>query len=150
VIKNTYDHLLPSLDFDIDLQEDLKARFSYSKTIARPSYGQLNSAAQVQGGPPAPTILGGGLPGGASSGNPNLIPLESDNYDFSLEWYFADTSYVSAGYFEKRVNNFVGSEPVTQNFFGLRDPSAGPRAQQAIDDLSAQGIPVNETSSFSI
>jgi len=149
-ITNSYDHLLPNLDFDIDVRDDLKARFSYSKTIARPSYGQLNSAAQVNGGPPAPTILGGGLPGSASSGNPSLVPLESDNLDLSLEWYFADTSYVSVGFFEKRVSNFVGSEPVKGNFFGLRDPSAGPRAQQAIDDLTAQGINVNETSLFSM
>ena len=34
-----YDNVLPSLDFDIGLTDTLKARFSYSKTIARAEYG---------------------------------------------------------------------------------------------------------------
>ena len=48
-----YDHLLPSLDFDIGLTDTLKARFSYSKTIARAQYDQLRAAINV-GGPNAP------------------------------------------------------------------------------------------------
>jgi TonB-dependent receptor len=75
--------------------------------------------------------------------------MESSNIDLSAEWYFEDTSYVSVGYYQKDVDNFVGSAPVTENFYGLLDPSAGPRASQAIADLNAAGISVNETSLFS-
>ncbi len=149
-VENDYDHFLPSLDFNIELQDDLIARFSYSKTIARPTFGNLSAAATVTGGPPAPSILGSGLPGSASSGNPNLVPLESTNYDISLEWYFDDASYVSAGYFQKDVENFIGTGPIVQNFYGLRDASAGPRAQQAIADLNDLGVSVNETNLFSM
>ncbi|MDP7592932.1 MAG: TonB-dependent receptor [Litorilituus sp.] len=149
IVENDYDHFLPNIDFDIDVVENVKLRASYSKTIARPSFGQLSSAATVTGGPTGPTVLSGSQPGGASSGNPLLVPMESSNIDLSAEWYFEDTSYVSVGYYQKDVDNFVGSAPVTENFYGLLDPSAGPRASQAIADLNAAGISVNETSLFS-
>jgi len=133
---NTYDHLLPSFDFSIDPVDDVKARFSYSKTIARPSYGQLSAQATADGGPGIPTILDDQAYGAASQNNPNLVPLESDNLDLSVEWYFEETSYASVGYYEKRVTNFIGTEPLIGTFFGLRDATNGPRAQQAIADLA--------------
>ena len=139
-VSNSYDHLLPSFDFDLTVMENVITRFSYSKTIARPSYGQLDVQTNVSGGPGIPTILDDQAYGNASSGNPMLVPLESDNLDLSVEWYFEDTSYVSAGYFEKRVENFVGTEPLIANFFDLRDVTNGPRAEQAMTDLAALGI----------
>jgi len=147
--SNSYDHFLPNIDFDIELVENVKARASFSQTIARPQYGQLSAAAGISGGPGAPTVLSSSSYGSASSGNPDLVPLESTNFDLSMEWYFQDTSYVSVGYFRKDVDNFVGSDPVVSDFYGLTDPSAGPRAKQAIADLAAAGIPLNETTLFS-
>jgi TonB-dependent receptor len=146
---NSYSHFLPNIDFDIELVQDVKARASFSQTIARPQYGQLSAAAGISGGPGAPTALSPSSYGSANSGNPDLVPLESTNFDLSMEWYFEDTSYVSAGYFRKDVKNFVGSDPVVSDFYGLGDPSAGPRAMQAIADLNAAGIAVNETTLFS-
>ena len=139
-VSNSYDHLLPSFDFDIEVVKDVIARFSYSKTMARPSYGNLDAQSSINGGPNTPTILDSQAYGNASSNNPSLVPMESDNLDISAEWYFDDTSYVSVGYFEKRVNKFVGTEPVIDTFFDLRDPTSGPRAQQAMADLAAMGI----------
>ena len=148
-----YDHVLPSLDFDIGLTDTLKGRLSYSKTIARAQYDQLRAAINV-GGFSGPTITGG-VPS-ASVSNPALVPLESDNLDMSLEWYFGDSSYLSAGVFEKRVSNFIGTEQVGESFFGLRDVTSGPRALAARDAVLAitdptirdVGAPVNETELF--
>ena len=149
--NNSYDHLLPSFDFDLTVIENVITRFSYSKTIARPSYGQLDAQTGISGGPGTPSVLDSQSYGNASKGNPMLVPLESDNLDLSVEWYFEDTSYVSAGYFEKRVENFVGSEPVISDFFGLRDASNGPRAEQALVDLAELGITnPDETQLFSM
>lgn len=147
---SSYSHLLPNLDFDIEVVDDVVARFSYSKTISRPSYNDLSAAVIGLGGPTAPTILAGSLPGGASSGNPSLVPFESDNFDISTEWYFDDASYASIGYYEKRVSNFIGYESTVQNEYGLRDPSNGPRAAQAIADLEALGESVTDTTLFSM
>ncbi|MBO9547551.1 TonB-dependent receptor, partial [Caulobacter sp.] len=118
----SYDHILPALDFSIDLTSKLKGRVSFGKTIARPDFGSLFSAVSIgSNNPNRPTYLGG-VPS-ARSGNPNLVPLVSDNLDISLEWYFARSSYVSIGFFDKRVKNFVGTGQENQTLFGLRDPS---------------------------
>ncbi len=148
-VDSSYDHFLPALDFDIEVMENVIARFSYSKTIARPTYNNLSAASTV-GTPSSPTLLSDGPTATASSGNPALIPLESDNVDLSLEYYFDETSYVSVGFYDKRVKNFIGNEQVEENIFGLTDVTAGPRAQAAMDELEARGIPISDTSLFNM
>lgn len=143
--KSTYDYLLPNLDLSVEITDDLIARFSYSKTIARANYDQLRSTVSVDV-PTGPTLLGAIPP--ASASNPGLLPLESNNFDVSLEWYYDKSSYVSVGFFEKRVNNFIGTEQVEETQFDLRDPTAGPRAQAARAALQANGIDVNQQTLF--
>ncbi|WP_426360080.1 TonB-dependent receptor [Pseudocolwellia sp. HL-MZ19] len=146
----SYSHILPSFDFDIEVVDDVVARLSFSKTIARPTYDQLSSAASAVGGPSGPTTFPGVQLGTASSGNPELAPLESDNFDLSVEWYFEETSYASIGYYEKRVNNFAGRQPVVENVYGLRDATAGPRAIAAEAALIALGEELTDTNLFAM
>lgn len=148
--ENSYDHILPALDFSIDLTPDLKGRVSYGKTIARPDFGSL-FASQAPGAPNRPTALGG-VPGG-TLGNPNLVPLVSDNFDVSLEWYFAPSSYFSAGFFDKRVKNFVGVGQTTTELFGLRDPSSGAdgtRSGAAYNYLANNGYDLSDVNLFTL
>jgi len=148
-VKSSYDHILPALDFDIEVVENVIARFSYSKTIARPTYNSLSAAATVNT-PSGPTLLTDGATATASSGNPTLVPLESDNVDVSVEYYFDETSYVSLGFYDKRVKNFIGNEQVEESIYDLRDATAGPRAQAAMEELEARGIPISDTSLFNM
>jgi len=148
--EDGYDHWMPNVDFDIEIVPGLKGRFSYSKTIARANFDQMGSAATGLGGPSLPTLLSGSVLGTAGSGNPGILPLESDNIDLSLEWYFDSSSYVSIGYFRKDVDNFIGSAAVDINLYGLTDPTNGPRAIQAMEDLAALGEPINDTNLFSM
>jgi TonB-dependent receptor len=144
----SYHNLLPNLDFDIALTDGLKARFSYSKTIARPSYFNL-SAGQVPGTPGGSTLVGGFAPPGAQN-NPGLLPLESDNFDLSLEYYFSDRGYVSVGAFQKNVENFIGNSVENINLYGIRNQTGGPRAQEARDYLTnpAHPFPVDDSALF--
>ena len=138
VAKNDYDALLPNLDLSVKLTDDVITRFSYSKTMARPGLASLGSV--VSFGNPNGSTLNEGTTVQATGQNPQLKPLESSNFDISAEWYFDDASYVSAGLFEKRVTNFTGTE-ITEQTFGVRDQTAGPRAQAARDAL----LSINET-----
>ena len=95
----------------------------YSRTIARPDYGNLFASRRRQRAEPADRHRRRRRP--ARRGNPDLLPLVSDNFDISLEWYFAPSSFVSAGFFDKEVKNFVGVGQFQRNLFGLRDPSSG-------------------------
>lgn len=134
--KGSYNNLLPSMDFSIGFTDKLKGRFSYSKTIARAPYGSLFASTTV-GAPPRPTAIGGTATGFAN--NTDLNPLDSDNFDVSLEWYPNKDSYFSVGFFDKRVHNFIGNTLVNRSLFGLRDPTsgaAGTRSGTAKDQLT--------------
>lgn len=148
-LESSYDHVLPNVDFAVDITDDFKARVSYSTTIARATYNNLFASVDVRS-QNGPTALAGNQ-ATANSGNPELLPLESDNIDLSFEWYFGESSYISAGYFDKSVSNFVGRETINQNLFGLRDVSsgaAGSRSGDAIGILNALGAEVNEDNLF--
>jgi TonB-dependent receptor len=135
----SYNNLLPNLDFDIGLTEDLKARFSYSKTIARPGYFNL-SAGQIPATPGGSTLVGNFAPPGGKN-DPGLLPLESDNFDVSIEYYFSDKGYVSLGAFLKNVANFIGNTVVNENLYGIRNQTGGPRAQEALAYLEDPAHP---------
>lgn len=134
----SYDNLLPSFDFTLNITDELVSRFSFSKTIARAGLGSLGVSASNFGGGGGSTMLGA-VPG-ASASNPGLLPLESTNFDLSLEWYFDDASYASVGVFEKNVFNFIGSEQVMRPLMDIRNPTEGPRALQARADLAARDL----------
>jgi TonB-dependent receptor len=145
-----YHNWLPSIDFSVSMTDSLKARLSVSQTIARPQYNNLFMTTGV-GGPSTLTMLGG-IPR-ANRGNASLAPLESTNLDVSLEWYYSDSSYASIGYFNKSVNNFVGTGISTTPLFGLQDPTsgaAGTLSGNAASALTAQGWAVNEQNMFTM
>jgi TonB-dependent receptor len=100
-----YKYWLPSLDLALALNDTMKLRFSASKTIGRPNWSDLN-AAQALG---SPARYDGGSGG---SGNPALKPLVSKNLDLSYEWYYGEGSYVSIGYFYKKIDNFIASQAI--------------------------------------
>jgi TonB-dependent receptor len=145
VQENDYDHVLPNLDFDIEVFDNLKARASYSKTIARAQYNQLRAAIDV-GGSQGSSL--NGFDPTATASNTQLEPLESDNIDLSLEYYFGDASYVSAGFFHKKVKNFIGQEVTSQSLFGITDQTSGPRAQAAIAELTRRNLSTDDTNLF--
>ena len=132
--KNDYDHVLPSVDFDIGLTDSLKARLSYSQTIARPNWNNLY-AGPTNNTPTGSVLIDPATRASGDAQNPSLVPLESDNLDLSLEWYFSDKGYVSAGFWEKRVDNFIGTAVVEEPLYGILDPTSGPDAQAALNFL---------------
>jgi TonB-dependent receptor len=143
-----YHNLLPNLDFDIMLTDSLKGRFSYSKTIARADYINL-AAGQVVLTPGGSTIVGNFAPPGAQN-DPGLLPLESTNFDVSIEYYFSDKGYVSAGAFLKKVENFIGNSVENINLYGIRNQTGGPRAQDALAYLRdpTHPFPVDDSALF--
>jgi len=122
--KADYDYLLPNIDFNIDLNDDLVLRASYSQTITRAGYGALTAGAEL-------TEVRNGSANG-SRGNTGLLPTESQNIDLSIEYYYGDASYVSLGYFQKDVDNVVGSEQVTESPYNVTDPASGERYEAAV------------------
>ena len=117
-LTGEYDYVLPSADFSFDLRDNLKARLSYGESIGRPGWGD------IQGGQTLSQLarIDGGT---GAQGNPALKPLESKNYDLSLEWYYNDASYVSVGYFRKDIDNYIGVSTIEAQPFNLPHPGLG-------------------------
>ena len=61
----------------------------------------------------------------------------------SLEWYYKPTSFVSVGFFNKDVSNFISQGRTNETAFGLRTVANGPRYNAAVAagaDATACGI----------
>jgi TonB-dependent receptor len=134
---------LPSLNINMEVAEDMIARFGYSRTLARPPIGDLSPIISFTPNPKVDNRL-------ATRGNPNLVPYLSDNLDLSFEWYYGEGSYASVTHFRKRVDNFLVStttQGVTFEDLGLDvgDPDAGAQAELARQQLTDEGlVPENE------
>lgn len=92
--------LLPSVMVRYSITDDLQARASYTATLRRPAFTQLNPWIYYY-----PSVTG--TNGTAGAGNPDLEPVESQNFDIALEWYFAEASAVYATLFRRDIEGFV-------------------------------------------
>ncbi|MCZ8324509.1 MAG: TonB-dependent receptor [Sphingomonadaceae bacterium] len=124
-LKGEYENWLPAFDFDLSVTSDIKLRASYSHTITRPDYTSMQGGITVN----QPLRPGGGSTAG--SGNPGLLPYKSKNIDLSAEWYYGRESYVSVGFFNKKVSNFIANTTVQGPLFNLTNPAQGAAVQAA-------------------
>lgn len=92
---------LPTFMLRWGITEDLLARFSYTETFNLPTFTQLNPYTQYFADV---TNIGYGT---ATGGNPDLEPITSNNYDISLEWYFAEGSVVYATWFKREIDGNI-------------------------------------------
>jgi len=81
--------------------DSLLTRLSYSETLRRPNFVDLNPTIHYY---PDVTNIGYGT---ASGGNPDLKPTESKNYDLSLEYYFGKSSSLYGTLFERDITGLV-------------------------------------------
>ncbi|MBM3389998.1 MAG: TonB-dependent receptor [Betaproteobacteria bacterium] len=120
-----YGYVLPSIDWSADLAVNTKLRVSHGKTIGRPGW------AAIQGGQ---TVIGiARIEGGYGSvGEPNLKPLQSSNWDFSAEHYYAKGSYAAISYFLKSIKDYNENTLDPRNINNIRTPIGGAYYQQAV------------------
>lgn len=97
------DKVLPSLSLNWNVTNELLARFAYTQTLRMPNFVDLNPLQYFQD----PLTEGSGSYGTANGGNPDLKPVESVNYDLSLEWYFAEGSSLYGAVFKREIEGLV-------------------------------------------
>ncbi len=98
--RRHYSDWLPSAQADWDIDERLRLRLAFSRTLGRPNYDDVAARETVNIG-----VTANNPDGGVSivSGNPDLRPRRSDNYDLSLEYYVNRDILFSAGAFQKDI-----------------------------------------------
>jgi TonB-dependent receptor len=104
VTKN-YDHILPALHLKTTLWRDWILRASYTQTIFRPLFTDLVPRE-------IPSIAANGGAFGTTLTLPNfeLKPMESSNWDISLQKYFEKVGYVNLSVFYKQLDGAIYSE----------------------------------------
>jgi TonB-dependent receptor len=110
----SYTHWLPSLQLRMALTENLLLRAAWTNTVGRPSY-EVNAPFrifEIEEDEDDPGVF----EGEAESGNSDLEPLESMNFDLALEWYLESGGLLAAGMFYKDIE-----EPIFTRFTVLED-----------------------------
>ena len=105
--KDTY--FLPNINARFHLTPDVQLRLAATRTRTRPQFLDLNPSTSI-GRPPDPSSCNPNVvicETVATSGNPNLRDLKSDNYDASLEYYFSRTGFASVAAFTHELEGFV-------------------------------------------
>lgn len=119
--KNSYTDWLPSANLRVQFSPELQARFAFTQTRTRPSFAQLNPALRLSPATPCAPGQTDCIRTG-SGGNPFLKPLDSDNYDASLEYYFSRTGFASIGVFRRDMQGFIANRAFE---FPEPDPETG-------------------------
>lgn len=97
---NEYTYVLPSININYRLTEDLRLRLGAARTMARPSVELLaptNTTESVSWGE-FTQIYGG---------NADLKPYSADQFDVSLEWYFDENSIFNVAVFYKHIEDQI-------------------------------------------
>jgi TonB-dependent receptor len=93
----SYFNALPSVALQYQLQKDTNLRAIYSRGLARPNIGDLVPATVIDPNQtPYPTV---------STGNPNLVPTKSNNFDILAEHFFSPLGILQAGWFYKQLTD---------------------------------------------
>ncbi len=113
--ERSYDRWLPSANIVYDVTPELLVRLAAAKTLARAGISSLSPGGNLN-------ISGGNR--SFSSGNPDLDPTESTNFDLAVEWYPARGAIYSVALFQKNISTFAQNLAVSVPFSALGLPDS--------------------------
>ncbi len=97
-----YSNLLPSVHMRWEPSETLVIRGSVSSAIVRPNFDEAAATREIQ----TEEVSAGVFERSFSGGNPALDPLTADQFDLSVAWYPNAETFLYAGLFYKRIDDF--------------------------------------------
>lgn len=140
-----FENWLPSFNAALEVREGLLFRLGISKGISRPDLGAFRTGGALFDNT-GDLQAGGTLESGPLfqifTGNRLLQPIESTNYDLSVEWYFDDVGSLTFSLFRKELDGLI-SQGVTERIFtsptGV-DVRAEVNGPANVDSGSVQGF----------
>lgn len=111
--EGEYDYWLPSLNLNLDLNDTTRLRFGASRAISRAGIEDFNVGINPIADTTATTVQG--VLANSTTGNPNLLPMDSWNLDSSLEFYVNQDTAFSVAVYYKWIKNaaFDAVQPFT-------------------------------------
>lgn len=113
--ERQYDNWLPSGNLVFDVTDTLLVRLAAAKTLARAGISSISPGGNL-------SVSGGNRT--FSSGNPDLMPTKSTNFDASIEWYPTRGAIYSLAGFYKDISSFVQTLSVSVPFTDLGLPAS--------------------------
>lgn len=101
--RQNYTNVNPAASLVAHFTPKLQLRLAWTKTFNRPDFTQLNPSMNLVQN----TTTAGVYAGVATSGNPELQPVRSQNWDASLEWYFGRAGAATLAFFQRDVHGFI-------------------------------------------
>ncbi len=132
--KNSYTDYLPSINARYEFNEDLIGRASVHRAVVRPRVEDVAFRVAIDGDE-------------AELGNPSLDPFRAWNADVSLSYYPTDLSVMSAGFFWKRIDDFIFLQTIDDYPFAGRVFDEATVAQNG-DQADGIGIELNYQQHF--
>ncbi|MBL4828073.1 MAG: TonB-dependent receptor, partial [Spongiibacteraceae bacterium] len=102
---NDYTDVLPSLNLKFSILDNLILRMAASKGISRPNFNDLNPNFSIN--VEVDNDTGELISFNGGGGNPELKPMEVEQFDAAVEWYFGEGGLLYATLFRKNVDNFI-------------------------------------------
>jgi TonB-dependent receptor len=122
-LKSSHVDVIPSLNLRASLRDKLQARVALSRGIYRPGFDQLQEYItlhqNVVSDPNDSSKISTITYTGENSGNVNLKPLKSNNFDVTLEWYPHPGQSLTAAFFYKQVKDIIMLESYTRTYKDL-------------------------------
>jgi iron complex outermembrane receptor protein len=103
-VGHSYNHILPSLNLTLKLDDQQALRFGAAKTISRARLDEMNASVNASY---SQTPDANGNNWNISGGNPLLEPKEATGIDFTYENYFSDEGYFSTAIFYKDLTSWI-------------------------------------------
>lgn len=101
VLSTKYTDYLPSLNLNLQLNDNSLVRFAAAKVMSRAPINRLAGDASAN-------VSDDGVINGSSTNNPFLKPFYADQYDVSYEYYFEEgNGTIAAALFYKNIDSFV-------------------------------------------
>lgn len=108
-VKRTFNDWLPSVSARVRFSPQWQLRLAFSQTRTKPAFTDLRASGTLDQPPVclSQTPIPQNCFQTGSGGNPYLNPLHSNNYDASIEYYFARNGFLTASVFHRDLNGFI-------------------------------------------
>ncbi|WOH36011.1 TonB-dependent receptor [Thalassotalea fonticola] len=136
--KHEYEGILPTLNVNLRLIEDVVIRVGAGKAIMRPSLGEINSSVALKSQEFDPNTPAENKTLG-KAGNPYLDPVESKQVDISFEYYPTRWDYYALAGFYKDLDGIYEQGATFIPASGMTDQNGEPLLLPVTSAVKADG-----------
>lgn len=120
---DSYTEYLPSINLVFDIGANHQVRAAAAQTLSRARMDDMRASRSISfndQNAPNTNILNS--PWSGSGGNPDLRPIETNQFDLSYSYFLGENNYLSVAAFYKDIRNFVFNADVLADFSAFTPP----------------------------